>query len=446
MPKIILQPISRIEGHAKVIIQLDQAGEVGDARVVIPSLRGFEKFVIGRPIEEIPRIVTRICGVCPWAHHLAASKACDAIAGVDIPAPAKKLRELALVCHFIHSHILQLFILSGPDLLYTGEGAVTPKGLLGLLDRFPDIIHKALQARKTGQMMTAILGGRGIHPDVSVPGGWSKPLAPDELVILRRMGYECLDFARFAIDYAKQRILPALLQDDDVSEATPTGFLGTVKDGALSLYDGTLRMMAVDGTFQEFAGPDYRQYIEEHDTPGSYGRTVLAKPAGAALTGDPTPPGIYRANALARINLCDRIETPEAQAEMELFRRNFGRPAQNTALFHWARLIETLYATERAIELLDDPEIGEPFTAAHVEPGAGRGVGVVEAPRGTLIHDYSTDNRGFITAANIIVGTTHNVAAMNLAVRRVAQANISEGKCGPRLLTEIGRAVRVYDP
>ena len=446
MKKIVIQPVTRIEGHAKITIQLDDQGNVADTRVNVVELRGFERFAIGRPVEELPRIVCRICGVCPWAHHLASSKACDAVFGVDIPSVAKKLRELAYMGHFIHSHTLHFFILSGPDFVMGPDADYSIRNVFGIIQKVPDIAKRVVRARYLAQMMTQVLGGKAIHPDVSVPGGWSKPATKEEIEQVKGMTKECFDFACFAIDFAKKEIFPKYLDVVKTLATIETGFLGTVKNGELNLYDGNLRMMTPDGKYEDFPAERYLDYIGEHVEPWSYVKFPYYKKMGQFSMDLDHPVGIYRTNALARINVCDRIPTPLAQKELEEFRSSFGRPAQLTLLYHWARLIETLYCAERAIELLNDPEITDPDTWKAITPRAARGVGVVEAPRGTLIHDYETDERGMVKDVNIIVGTTHNTAPINMSVRRAAIDLIKNGNYDQGLLNKVEMAIRAYDP
>lgn len=445
MKQIVLQPVSRIEGHAKITIQLDDQGNVADTRVNVVELRGFEKFVVGRPVEELPRIVCRICGVCPWAHHLASSKACDGVFGVDPPPAAKKLRELAYMGHYIHSHVLHFFVLSGPDFVMGPTADYTVRNVVGIAGAAPEIARKVLRTRFLGQMMTQVLGGKAIHPDVSVPGGWSKPLPKEEVPKLTEMAKECLDFATFAIDFAKKDIFPKYL--DTIKSFAPitTGFLGMVRNGVMDFYDGNLRMMSADGTFEEFPGEKYLDHIAEHVEPWTYLKFPYHKNGGFSMD-LAAPKGIYRTNALARVNVCDKIATPRAQAELEEFRKNFGRPAQLPLLYHWARLIETVYAAERALQLLADPEITDTNTRTAVTPRAGRGVGVVEAPRGTLIHDYTTDEKGLVKEANIVVGTTHNNAAINMSVKKAAVDLIKNGNYDQGLCNMVEMAIRAYDP
>ncbi len=447
MKQIVIQPVTRIEGHAKITIQLDDHGNVADTRVSVMELRGFERFCIGRPVEELPRIVCRICGVCPWAHHLASSKACDAVFGVDIPPVAKKLRELAYMGHMMHSHILHFFILAGPDFIMGPDADYSIRNVFGIIQKVPDIAKRVVRVRYLAQMMTQVLGGKAIHPDVSVPGGWSKPATKEEVEQLKEMAKECLDFAIFAIDFAKKEIFPKYLDVVKTLAAIETGFLGTVKKGGeLELYDGDLRMMTPDGKYEDFPAENYLDYIGEHVEPWSYVKFPYYKKMGQFSMDLDNPVGIYRTNALARINVCDRIPTPLAQQELEEFRSNFGRPAQLTLLYHWARLIETLYCAERAMELLNDSEITDPDTWKAVTPRAARGVGVVEAPRGTLIHDYETDERGMVKDINIIVGTTHNNAPINMSVKRSAIDLIKNGVYDQGLLNKVEMSIRAYDP
>jgi F420-non-reducing hydrogenase large subunit len=444
---ITIQPVSRIEGHAKIQIMLDDAGNVEDTRVNVVELRGFERFCQGRPVEELPRITPRICGVCPWAHHLASAKATDAVFGVDIPSSAKKIRELAYMCHFIHSHVLHFFILSGPDFVMGPDADYTVRNVIGIVGKVPDIAKQVVKIRYTGQMMTQIMGGKAIHPDCAVPGGWSKPITQDDLSKLKEMAGECLEFAKFAMDFAKKEIFPKYLDTVKSLAVFDTGFLGTVdNDGKLNFYDGKLRMMNKDGGFDDFTPGDYLDYIAEHVEPWSYLKFPYQKKAGRLSMDLDEPVGVYRVNALARINVCDGISTPLAQAELEEFRSKFGRPAQLTLLYHWARLIETLYAAERAVQLLDDEEITDTETWSPVTPRAARGVGSVEAPRGTLIHDYTTDDDGMVREVNIIVGTTHNNAPINMSVKRAAKDLIKGGKYDATILNTVEMAIRAHDP
>jgi F420-non-reducing hydrogenase large subunit len=296
-------------------------------------------------------------------------------------------------------------------------------------------------------MMTQIMAGKAIHPDAACPGGWSKPITEEEKRQLQEMANEILEFAKFAITYAKENIFPQYLDEIKTLGVIETGFLGIIdNEGAMNFYDGKLRMMDKNGNIEDFEATDYLDYIAEHVEPWSYVKFPYYKKAGRFSMDLDNPVGIYRVNALARINVVDKIPTPLAQAELEEFRNQFGRPAQLTLLHHWARLIEILYAAENAVKLLSDPDITSADIRKKVTPRAARGIGVVEAPRGTLIHDYTTDENGLVTAVNIIVGTTHNAAPINMSVKQAAKNFIKNGKYDQGICNRVEMAIRAYDP
>lgn len=445
---INIHPITRIEGHASIAIQLDDQGEVRDSKVRILSLRGFEKFVEGKPAEELPRIVNRICGICPWQHHMASNKAVDRCFGVTPPPAGRKLRELMQAISHSEDKILHFYFLAAPDFVMGPESDYSVRNIIGVAKAHPDLAKRVVQMRQSTKMILEAFAGKAIHPHAGVPGGFSKPLLDEDRKEFLAKMREMLDFALFTIEFAKAEIFPKYLDAVTTLGVIKTGFIGTVDgNGALNLYDGKTRLMKPDGTFQDFDPQQYDQYLGEHVEPYSYGKFPYARcwDEGFSLDLD-APRGIYRANTLARINVADRMATPKAQTELEEFREKFGRPAQFTLLHHWARLIEEVYACERAIELLEDPEITDPNVRAKVEPKAGRGVGCVEAPRGTLIHDYSTDANGMITRANLIVGTTHNIGPINMSVNEAARNLIKGGVVDEGILNKIEMAVRAYDP
>lgn len=445
--KIVIQPVTRIEGHAKVTILLDDNGNVSDARVNILELRGFEKFCAGRPVEELPRIVTSICGVCPWSHHLASAKACDAVFGVEIPSAAKKLRELANSIAFTEEHILHFYFLAGADFIIGPDADYSVRNIIGIAEKIPDIAKKVIRCRHLGAKMLEILSGKSIHPVAAVPGGFSKVLTAEERDNMIPMANEVLDLAKFSIDYAKKNIFPQYIEAVKTLGVIKTGFLGTVtKDGTLELYDGILRMMQPDGSYEEFTCEQYTDYIGEHIEPWTYLKFPYMKKAGKLSMDLENPVGVYRTNTLARINVCDKIRTPLAQKEFEEFRNEFGRPVQLTLLYNWARLIELLYNAEYMVQLLEDPEITSKEIRVPVKPRAARGVGCVEAPRGTLIHDYETDENGIVTNVNLIVGTTHNNAPINMSVKKAAMDLIKDGKYDQGILDRVEMAIRAYDP
>jgi len=446
MKTITIQPVSRIEGHAKVTIQLDNAGNVADTHVNVMELRGFERFAIGRPVEELPRIMTRICGVCPWSHHLASSKAGDAVYGVEPPTAGVKLRRLCNSTAYCEEHILHFYFLSGPDFVMGPDADPAVRNIVGIVQKHSDIARQVVKARHTGAHMLEIIGAKSIHPDVSVPGGFQKPLTEAERNELKPMGRSLLDFAIFSMKFAKENVFPQYLDTVKSFANLSTGFLGTVTpEGAYDVYDGKFRLMQADGSFVDFPAEKYTDYISEHVEPWSYLKFPYIKSKPFSMDLD-KPSGIYRTNTLARINVCDRMPAPLAQAELEEFRESFGRPAQLTLLYHWARLIELLYNAEHLNQLLDDPEICDGNTRVACTPRAARGVGSVEAPRGTLIHDYATNKDGLVTDCNLIVGTTHNNAAINMSVKRAAKDLIKAGKYDQGTLNRVEMAIRAYDP
>jgi F420-non-reducing hydrogenase large subunit len=444
---LTIQPVSRIEGHAKVQIHLDDAGNVSDTQFNVIELRGFEPFCIGKPVEEMPRITTRICGVCPWSHHLASAKATDAVFGVE-PAPTgKMLRDLCNSIAYMEEHILHFYFLAGADFVLGPGADFGVRNVFGILDAAPDVAKKVVRCRHMAAHMLEIIAGKAIHPAAAVPGGFSKPMLEAERQELKTMADEMLEFSKFSISFAKENLFPKHLDMVQNLGVITTGFLGTVTDdGTLDLYDGKLRMMNADGSYEDFAYDQYADYIAEHVEPWSYLKFPYMKKAGEFSMDLENPNGIYRTNTLARLNVADKISTPLAQAELEEYREKFGRPVQLTLLFNWARLIELLYNAEKTVQILDDPEIINPETRVNVEPKAARGIGCTEAPRGTLIHDYETDENGICTNVNLIVGTTHNNAPMNMSVKQAATSMIKDGNYNEEILNKIEVAIRAYDP
>ena len=447
MKTITIYPVTRIEGHAKVTINLDDDGNVADTFVNVVELRGFEKFCIGRPVEELPRIVTSICGVCPWHHHLASAKANDAVFGVTPPPTGIKLRDLCQSIAYCSDKILHFFFLAGPDFVMGPDADYSVRNVFGIAQANPELGKKVIRTRHLGTQMLLIASGKSIHPVTAVPGGFSKPLTEAERQQLIPMANEVLEFAKFAIAFAKESIFPKYLELIKSVGIIETGFLGTVTDdGTHELYDGKARLMKPDGSYEEFQYDQYTEYIGEHIEPWTYLKFPYAKKWGDFSMDLDNSSGIYRTNTLARINVCDRMATPLAQAELEEFRESFGRPAQQTLLYNYARLIELVYNAEHVVELLNDPEITGKEIRVPVTPRAARGIGCVEAPRGTLIHDYETDDNGLITDINLIVGTTHNNAPINMSVKQTAKALIKDGNYDEGILNKIEMAIRAYDP
>lgn len=449
MTRVIkIAPITRIEGHASIAIHLDEAGEVQDTKVHFMSLRGFEKFIEGKPAEEIPRIVNRICGICPWHHHLASNKAVDRCFGVTLPPAGHKLRELMQTIAHAEDKLLHFFFLAAADFVIGPDSDYAVRNVIGVAKANPELAQKVVQMRYKAKMVLEKFAGKAIHPVAGVTGGFARPMLPSERDEIKAVMQEMLEFAMFTIEFAKTQVFPPYLDVIPILGVIETGFIGTVdENGGHNLYDGAIRIMKADGTYTDFDVQNYTDYIGEHVEDTSYGKMPYARFWNEGFSLDlEKPKGIYRANTLARINVADHMTTPWAQAELEEFRSKFGRPAQATLLYHWARLIEEVYACEHALRLLDDPDIIDPNVRAKVEPRAGRGVGCVEAPRGTLIHDYSTDENGLITRANLIVGTTHNLGPISMSVNQAARALIHGGKVDEGILNKIEMTVRAYDP
>lgn len=444
-----IAPVSRIEGHASVSIHLNDSGNVEDAKLHVLSLRGFEKFVIGRPVEEVPRIVNRICGICPWQHHLASNKAADECLGVQLPPTGKKLRELCQMMSYIPDKILHFYFLAAPDFVIGPDADYSVRNVVGIVGANPDLAKKVVHMRYKAQMMLEKFAGKVIHPIAAVPGGFSKPLNEDERKEILEGIQELKDFCVFTIKFAREEVFPKYLDAVKILGVFPSGYLGTVRpeDGALELYDGELRLMDQNGDYDQFKYSEYTDYIGEHVEPWSYLKFPYAKKWGDLKLDENDPVGVYRSNCLARINVCDKMATPLAQEELDIFRKEFGRPSHLTLLYHWARLIELVQCCEKAEELLNDPEItSRDIRDSNIQPKAGEGVGCVEAPRGTLLHHYQTDDKGQVSMANLIVGTTHNNAPMNLSVKQAAKALIKDGNYDQGMLNRIEMAIRAYDP
>ncbi|WP_028584591.1 Ni/Fe hydrogenase subunit alpha [Desulfogranum mediterraneum] len=449
MAKVItIKPVTRIEGHASIAIELDEEGNVADARMQILSLRGFEQLVQGRPAEELPRIVNRICGICPWMHHLAAVKAVDGCFGVSPTPTGHLLRELCHALAFINDKILHFFFLAAPDFILGPESDYSVRNIMGIAKADPELARRVVQMRQLGQMLLDRFAGKAIHPVAGVSGGFAKPMTREEREDLLGGCQTLLDFAGFALDYGKEQVFGRYQEEIQELGVITTGFLGSVDDqGGLAVYDGRLRLMDPEGGITDFSAGEYRDHINEAVLPWSYAKAPYAASWGQGFSLDlDQPQGIYRANTLARLNVCDFIPTPRAQAALEEYRASFGPRPQYTLLYHYARLIELVYACERSLELLADEAILDPRVRAEVIPGKGQGVGCVEAPRGTLIHDYATDEQGCIVRANMIVGTTHNIAPMNMSVRQAASSLIRGGVYDESLLNRVEMAVRAYDP
>lgn len=446
---IRIAPLTRIEGHAALDIFLDDAGNVSDARMSVMSLRGFEQLVRQRPAEELPRIVTRICGICPWQHHLASTKAVEAALDISPPPTAVKLRELCQMLATIPDKILHFYFLAAPDFLLGPDTPPSQRHVMGLAHSQPALTRHAVKMRYAMQQALEKFSGKAIHPVAVLVGGFSKPLLEEERRELLVLMAEVTQFAKDSMLLAREKILPPFIQQFKDMGEYPSAYLGTVNpnDGTLQLYDGHLRLMQPSGSYEQFQASDYPDYISEKTADWTWLPFPYMKKAGQLRMDAHNPVGLYRTNALARVNVADAFATPLAQQELELFRSSFGRPAHLVCLYHWARLMELLYCCERAEALLRDPAIiGRDIRVANISPRAGEGIGHVEAPRGTLIYHVRTDAEGLLTMTNIITGTTHNNAGMNLSMKMAAQSLIRGGVYSEALINRIEMCLRAYDP
>ncbi len=441
MERITIDHVSRIEGHAKITIKLDDAGAVSDAQFHVTQIRGFERFVEGRPYYEMPSITARICGICPVSHLLASSKACDSIMAVRIPESAAKLRELLHCAQIVQSHALSFFHLSAPDLLLGMDYDPARRNLAGLLEEHPDALRDGIALRKFGQLAIERLAGERIHPSWVVAGGVNKPLSAEarDTILAELPG--AMEIVKRTLTLWKNAV-DAFPAEIESFSNVPTMYCGLVgPDGSLRLYDGMLRFAAADGTIvaDQVAPEDYATYIGEAAVPDSYLKAPYFKPLGY-------PDGIYRVGPLARLNVADRCGTPAADAELEEFRSRFGRIVQSGFHYHYARLIEVTYALERMQQLLADPAILSTKVRANAEVNNLEGVGVIEAPRGTLIHHYKVNESGAITWANLIVATGHNNLAISRGVLDVARRFVDGKKIQEGALNRVSAVVRAYDP
>jgi len=452
--KISIDPITRLEGHARVDLFLDEKGALANAYLVIPELRGFEKFCEGRPVEEMPRITQRICGVCPIAHHMAAAKAGDAVYHVDPPAAAKKLRELMYSAFFVADHATHFYILGGPDFVVGPNAPKSERNILGVIKKLGKTFGaKVMQLLKDNHEITAIIGGRYIHSVSAIIGGVSKPITEaDRLAILER-AERSVDFAKESLQLFKDIVLEnpeyvEMITSD--SFAHETYYMGLVDDNNhVNFYNGKVRVVSPQGDeLVKYSPDDYLDVIAEHLEPWTYLKFPYLKSVGWKGFVDGANSGVYRATPLSRLNAADGMATPQAQAMYEKFFDTLGgKPVHSTLATHWARLIEMLYAAERSVELATDETITDPDVHTIPTETPTEGVSIVEAPRGTLTHHYKTDERGLLTAVNLIVGTTNNYAAIDMSIVKAAKDLIKAGEpVTEAALNKIEMAFRAYDP
>jgi F420-non-reducing hydrogenase large subunit len=433
---LTIDPVTRIEGHARVNLELNDDGTVEAASMHVLEFRGFEKFVEGMQVELMPTLTTRICGTCPHAHHLVSSKAVDKVFDAPPPRAAILLRELLNCGSIIHSHAIHFFALAGPDLLLGIDAPAEKRNVVALLDAAPDLARKALKLRSLGQRIAEIVGGRGTHPVTCVAGGMASGIDADQRSQLQRMATEALELAQLALAEGKK----ALTSNEALLRSLPleVADMGTVNQDNLDLYDGQLRVRHADGTLAlDFDVDDYRNLLYEEALPFTYSKQVLFQDP----SGSPIP---YRVGPLARLNTARAIDTVLADEELQAFKETYGDPCHLTVLGHYARLIELLHHAEKAVRLLADDEIASDNVRTPIRNSPRPAVAHVEAPRGVLIHDYDVDPNGIIRKANFLVATQHNLSSINATVKAAADHFITRPEA--ELLNGIEFAIRCYDP
>ncbi len=451
--RITIDPITRLEGHGKIEIFLNDAGDVERAFLQVPELRGFEQFAVGRPVEEMPRITPRICGVCPTAHHMASTKCVDAVFHVEPTPTARKIRELIYNTFMMEDHSLHFFFLGGPDFVVGPQAPAAERNILGVLGKVGlEIGGQVIRVRRECRDIINYLGGKVIHPVCGLPGGVSKGLDEEHRLKFLETARYAVEFAKFALKIFDDVVLKNKEYVDLVvgdAYKLVTYYMGLVDEkNRVNFYDGLIRVVDPEGKeFAKFKAADYLEHVAEHVEPWTYIKFPYLKKIGWKGFVEGRETSIYRVAPLARLNAADGMATPLAQQEYErMYQVLGGKPAHNTLAFHWARLIEALQAAEAMVALLEDKEITSPDIRRVPTETPTEGVGVVEAPRGTLFHHYKTDEKGIVTEANLIVATMNNSAAITMSIEKAAKAFIKEGKVSDGLLNLAEMAFRPYDP
>ena len=454
MQRVSIDPITRLEGHGKIDIFLNDDGGVANAYVQVPELRGFERFCLGRPAEDMPNITDRICGVCPEAHHMASTKALDALFHVDPPPTAKLLRELFYSIFYATDHTTHFYALGGPDFVLGPDAPPLERNILGVVKKVGmEVAGAVLKMRRDGHHLIKMMGGRPVHPNWGLPGGVSRGITEEQREEIERLGLDAVEFGKFTIKLFSDLVLGNQAYVDLIKNEAyvhRTYNMGTVdENNHVNFYDGMIRVVGPDGKeHAKYHARDYLNYVAEHVEPWTYLKFPFLKKIGWKGFEDGLESGIYKATPLSRLNAADGMATPLAQAEYErMYDVLGGKPVHHTLATHWARIIELLYAAEHWVELSRDPLVtGQEFRVLPTQT-PDEGVGCVEAPRGTLTHHYWTDERGILTKVNLVVGTTNNNAAINLSVRDAAKGLITKGKTITEgLLNTIEMAYRAYDP
>jgi len=454
MTKISIDPITRLEGHGRIDLFLNKEGGLENAYLIIPELRGFEKFCEGRPVEEMPRITQRICGVCPLAHHMAAAKAGDAVYHVDPPPAAKKLREMLYASFFVADHATHFYALGAPDFVVGPDAPKEERNILGVVRKVGlEIGSRVIQLLQDNHQIAAIVAGRYIHSVSCLIGGMSKPITAEERDEIVKMAKRSVKTAQFSLKLfddvvLKNKAYVDLILSDAFTHQTY--YMGMVdEDNKVNFYDGQVRVVGPDGKeLVKYSPEQYLDVVAEHVESWTYLKFPYLKQVGWKGFVDGPESGVYRATPLSRLNAADGMTTPLAQKEYERFYDTLGgKPVHATLATHWARLVEMLYAAERVLELAQDPEITSTDVRTIPTETPTEGVGIVEAPRGTLTHHYITDENGILTQVNLIVGTTNNYAAIDMSIKKAAAGLIEPGKpVSDTILNTIEMAFRAYDP
>jgi F420-non-reducing hydrogenase large subunit len=459
MKHIKIDPITRLEGHGRIDIFLDDEGELKECFFVIPELRGFEVFAKGRPVEEMPRITTRICGVCPEAHHMASVKACDDVYKVEIPPTAKKIRELLYSTFFVADHTVHIYALGGPDFIVGPDAPKAERNILGVINKVGlDAGKQVIKLRALAQEIIQMIGGKKIHQVTAIPGGVAKGITEEERQKILGYTEYFIEFAKFTVKVFEDIVLKNKEYVDLILSDTythKTYYIGLVdENNKVNFYDGKVRVVDPDGNeVCKYSPKEYLDNIAEHIEPWTYLKFPFLKKIGWKGFIDGKESGVYRATPLSRLNASDGMATPLAQEEYERFYETLtgdssGKtPVHFTLATHWARVIELVYSAELANQLAKDPEITSPNIRVIPTATPSEGIGIVEAPRGTLTHHYITDENGIVKYANLIVGTTNNYAAIAMSIKKAAKGLIRKGvEITDGILNRIEMAFRAYDP
>ena len=440
--KIVISPVTRVEGHGKVTIKMDGNGKVDYARFHIVEFRGFERFAQGRFYWEMPVLIQRLCGICPVSHHLCAAKATDVIVGVDkIPVTAEKMRRLMHYGQTFQSHVLHFFHLASPDLLFGFDADPAIRNVIGVAQKHPDLAKMAILMRKYGQEVIKATSGKKIHGTGAIPGGINKNLSIEERDFLKKDIEQMVQWSIDGLELFKKVFKGNMKYLSEFAAFDSNHLALQRKDGCLDLYDGTLRAKTADGKmiFDGVEPKDYVEHIAEEVRPWSYMKFPFIKKLGMEK-------GWYRVGPLSRINVCDFIDTPLAEKErQEMMALSGGKPNNSTLAYHYARLIETLHSAEKIRELLGDKDL-QGTELAKDGKHRNEGIAIIEAPRGTLFHHYRINDTDQVTMANLIVSTTNNNEPMNRAVEWVARNELQGQKITEGLLNHVEVAIRAYDP